>query len=199
MSGDSSSSKGTLLLDNVAKAKRSQVTAACQNCRRKKVKCDGRRPCSDCSRRGIHCEYVAQENETPQQALKRKFDDLTRIYEGLASQDEDQAIETLRRIRAGHQVESILRHVSQREDEPELERHRRLFLTALAQSTAALDDILDVASTVLLDVSTRLNLPLSPRYESLKNKLVTMGDLYNILPNAPTRGLPPPLADGTVD
>ncbi|KAG5971395.1 hypothetical protein E4U56_006804 [Claviceps arundinis] len=60
---------------------------ACDTCRRKKAKCDGRRPiCDRCSRCGSHCNYDAEVGESRSAALKKKYRALVRNYNRLAKE-----------------------------------------------------------------------------------------------------------------
>ncbi|KAG6062640.1 hypothetical protein E4U32_002112 [Claviceps aff. humidiphila group G2b] len=60
---------------------------ACETCRRKKSKCDGRRPiCDRCSRCGSHCNYAAEVGESRSAALKKRYRALVRDYNRLAKE-----------------------------------------------------------------------------------------------------------------
>ncbi|KAK1754078.1 hypothetical protein QBC47DRAFT_403475 [Echria macrotheca] len=53
------------------------VKAACDACRRRKVKCSGGRPrCIACDRADSECKYISAPAETHLQALKRKYGEL---------------------------------------------------------------------------------------------------------------------------
>ncbi|KAF2184715.1 hypothetical protein K469DRAFT_708909 [Zopfia rhizophila CBS 207.26] len=61
-----------------AEPKRKQVSAACLNCRTRKIKCDGQRPCSHCTKKDpSNCLYDVEEGETREGALKRRNADLS--------------------------------------------------------------------------------------------------------------------------
>ncbi|KAJ9133165.1 hypothetical protein NKR23_g10932 [Pleurostoma richardsiae] len=95
---------------------RSRVSAACEPCRRKKVKCDGERPaCGHCTSRDDVCEFRTDPMETHGAARRRKATQLERkcdmyeeLLEVLRTGEETEAVELLRRIRAGDSVESII-------------------------------------------------------------------------------------------
>ncbi|KAG6072151.1 hypothetical protein E4U15_007077 [Claviceps sp. LM218 group G6] len=60
---------------------------ACDTCRRKKSKCDGRRPiCGRCSRCGSHCNYAAEVGESRSAALKKRYRALVRDHNRLAKE-----------------------------------------------------------------------------------------------------------------
>ncbi|KAF9263496.1 hypothetical protein L218DRAFT_999379 [Marasmius fiardii PR-910] len=58
-------------LDSSALAiRRRRAPMACRNCRKRKIKCvtnedPPHNPCERCTRKGLHCEYVAVGDETP--------------------------------------------------------------------------------------------------------------------------------------
>lgn len=71
-----------------------------------------------CIQRGTDCRYNTASAETHSQALKRKYDELqTRqtpyeeLFDVLKSRSERESLEIFRRIRAGGDIGSILRHV----------------------------------------------------------------------------------------
>lgn len=70
-------SQGALPLGTSAplpKRHRVGVPAACEQCRRRKSRCDGQRPsCERCYSEGVTCSYVTAEGETHHTALKRKY------------------------------------------------------------------------------------------------------------------------------
>ncbi|KXJ93632.1 hypothetical protein Micbo1qcDRAFT_231332 [Microdochium bolleyi] len=96
-----------------------RVLAACESCRRLKVKCDGARPsCRRCWGRRRECLYDTAPAERRSAALKRKVGDLETqrdaykdLFDALASKPEPEAAEILRRVRAGAAIDSVLRHV----------------------------------------------------------------------------------------
>ncbi|KYG50212.1 hypothetical protein M433DRAFT_139318 [Acidomyces richmondensis BFW] len=53
-------------VQNVPPAKRARVALACERCKSRKQKCDGRHPeCSKCHRLGIKCEYIIPSKPMP--------------------------------------------------------------------------------------------------------------------------------------
>ncbi|ROT37566.1 hypothetical protein SODALDRAFT_200087 [Sodiomyces alkalinus F11] len=89
--------------------RRPQTRVACTPCRRKKSKCDGRRPvCSACTNAGSpqDCEYDADPDISRVAALRKKSEDLQRrvalleeLFHLLALRPEQDSIEILRRMR----------------------------------------------------------------------------------------------------
>ncbi|KZL67868.1 C6 transcription factor [Colletotrichum tofieldiae] len=64
------------------KRKASQVLAACNGCRKRKVKCDGVRPsCYTCKTSDSPCVYPVPEGLSQRQAQKQKLDYASRAYE----------------------------------------------------------------------------------------------------------------------
>ncbi|GAB1312659.1 Zn(2)-C6 fungal-type domain-containing protein [Madurella fahalii] len=108
---------GTGLLSAPRKA---HTKVACEVCRRRKIKCDGSWPvCSACVANGGKCVFIsADPAESRSAALKRKFDEIRdrvsaqeELYALLRTRDQTEVNEILRRLRAGSDVESILRYV----------------------------------------------------------------------------------------
>ncbi|KAF4960207.1 hypothetical protein FGADI_1227 [Fusarium gaditjirri] len=96
------------------------VLAACEPCRKSKVKCSGERPvCRRCLRRKLACIYVTRPGETRSQALHRSsheagegssqrssvYEELVGLLKNLPDQDA-QAI--LQRLRSGTDAASVL-------------------------------------------------------------------------------------------
>ncbi|KAI8964083.1 hypothetical protein F5Y11DRAFT_345821 [Daldinia sp. FL1419] len=89
--------------------KRTVSKAACNNCRLKKIRCDGKRPsCTACSKNGIECNFVtASSDETPFMALKREVESLRRstedmleIFDLLESAPDAVSLDILRRLKS---------------------------------------------------------------------------------------------------
>ncbi|AEO69771.1 uncharacterized protein THITE_2032143, partial [Thermothielavioides terrestris NRRL 8126] len=93
--------------------------AACETCRKRRVKCNAARPCSYCASAGINCVYTTSSaTETHFQALKRRYSEaherestFREIWEHLRDRPLKEAEEILKRIRLGSQPESVLRFV----------------------------------------------------------------------------------------
>lgn len=89
------------------KPKRTVTLGACVACRKRKSKCDGRRPmCTCCGQKETECIYELGPNEKPSQAMKRKNEEmqgeltnLRQLYDFLRLRPEQEAMEVLRRIR----------------------------------------------------------------------------------------------------
>ncbi|KAI1376755.1 hypothetical protein F4677DRAFT_459573 [Hypoxylon crocopeplum] len=89
--------------------KRTVSKAACNNCRLKKIRCDGRRPsCTACTKAGADCNFVtASSDETPFMALKREVEslrttteDLLEIFDLLESAPDAISLDILRRLKS---------------------------------------------------------------------------------------------------
>ncbi|KAF4965479.1 hypothetical protein FSARC_6712 [Fusarium sarcochroum] len=94
--------------------KRVSVKIACQACRQRKAKCNGKRPCSGCVTGGRECQYASDPLEAEAAAIKRKHDELKEkmvehenLYASLKSRDPHETDEILRRIRAGQDVKAV--------------------------------------------------------------------------------------------
>ncbi|EXA30767.1 hypothetical protein FOVG_17870 [Fusarium oxysporum f. sp. pisi HDV247] len=95
--------------------KRSAVKIACEGCRQRKAKCDGKRPrCYTCFAAGRECRYAASPDKLQAAAMQRKNDLLEErivehenLYESLQTRQPEEAQEILRRIRAGKDIKSV--------------------------------------------------------------------------------------------
>ncbi|CAA9956667.1 Zn-C6 fungal-type DNA-binding domain protein [Pyrenophora teres f. maculata] len=96
--------------------KKPQVSAACNNCRARKIKCNGERPkCTQCATKDIPCVYT----ETESRQVKRKYQELRekrsayeKLFDLIKTMSEPDAIDVLRRIRAGGNVQAILNQIN---------------------------------------------------------------------------------------
>ncbi|GKU23077.1 unnamed protein product [Fusarium langsethiae] len=96
--------------------KRSVVKVACDACRHRKAKCDGRSPsCSTCMSAGRECRYAARPHELQATAIKRKHDELQermvdheKLYDTLRTRQPEEVEEILRRIQSGGDVKSVV-------------------------------------------------------------------------------------------
>ncbi|WQF79439.1 Putative zn(2)Cys(6) fungal-type DNA-binding domain-containing protein [Colletotrichum destructivum] len=104
-------------------SKRQVIAVACDNCRRRKAKCDGQRPkCQHCSKRGVDCHYEANQGETVSLALKRKANVLEvenaqyrDLFRMVCTKTEDEAKEIFRRIRVSGDPLRVLESIRQAE------------------------------------------------------------------------------------
>ncbi|KAJ3532496.1 hypothetical protein NM208_g8413 [Fusarium decemcellulare] len=106
---------------NISVPKRSAVRTACEFCRKRKAKCDGRRPrCSACIANDKECQYITHPYEAEANAVKRKHDMLQErvsehenLYSSLKTRQPEEVDEILRRIRAGGDVKSVTDDIQQ--------------------------------------------------------------------------------------
>lgn len=99
--------------------KRVATAAACEACRRRKSKCSAERPrCSVCIERQTPCEYTTLPTKTHLEAQKRKLSNLEikcQEYEDLfailRSRPEEEIVHILQRLRAGEDVQTIVKTV----------------------------------------------------------------------------------------
>ncbi|KAI1393793.1 uncharacterized protein F4822DRAFT_25535 [Hypoxylon trugodes] len=115
--------------------KRTVSKAACNNCRLKKIRCDGKRPsCTACSKAGVECNFVtASSDETPFMALKREVESLRRstedmleIFDLLESAPDAVSLDILRRLKSNrnaaegaNETSDVLAYVKKNlEDDP---------------------------------------------------------------------------------
>ncbi|KAG5940071.1 hypothetical protein E4U53_007672 [Claviceps sorghi] len=111
---------------SAGRKRRDVVIAACDDCRKRKAKCDAQRPaCSACVARGQVCTYSTNPSETRGSALKRKHESLDRdfqelqrshsvlqqLVQALQSRDEKDALAIFQRLRQHEDVDTILEHL----------------------------------------------------------------------------------------
>ncbi|KAK9426263.1 hypothetical protein SUNI508_02704 [Seiridium unicorne] len=108
-------------------SKRAPTKAACEACRKRKSKarrsrfeqCSAERPrCSICIERNTPCEYKTLPTETHLTAQKRRMttlqsrcDTFEALYHIIKAKEEDEAINIMQRIRAGTEIETIVKAV----------------------------------------------------------------------------------------
>ncbi|KAH0359930.1 hypothetical protein KCU65_g9704, partial [Aureobasidium melanogenum] len=80
---------------------RKTAKAACSACRKRKSKCDGKRPtCSSCITKNKPCEYLAEEGMSSQAASRRRLEGyatVLRLLQNAHPEDCDRIIRDLRR------------------------------------------------------------------------------------------------------
>ncbi|KAH7130570.1 hypothetical protein B0J11DRAFT_523464 [Dendryphion nanum] len=87
------------------KPKRVKTSTACEECRHRKTKCDGGRPkCIVCLSRNSVCQYI----ETARKQMQQKAQASDELLEMMKSLAEPDAIDILRRIRAGTDPQAIV-------------------------------------------------------------------------------------------
>ncbi|KAF4431310.1 Nitrogen assimilation transcription factor nit-4 [Colletotrichum fructicola] len=101
-----------------SKRKRRGTAKACNNCREKKIGCNGLHPCSHCQRRGLTCEYVAISktilNSIPQgmklldEATAKTQRYAAELLAILRSLPDDQVRDVLQQLRAGGDASNIV-------------------------------------------------------------------------------------------
>jgi hypothetical protein len=101
-------------------SKRGKITiVACLPCRRRKTKCDGRRPiCSQCASRESACSYDMNEEQRRLTFLRENVEQLAEekanleaVLWNLKSTSDLEATEILRRIRNGQQYGALVRQI----------------------------------------------------------------------------------------
>ena len=104
-----------------AVTKRQLIANACQTCRKRKVKCDGKQPvCAFCARKRLNCEYAMAEGGggalsfrlyKQSSALQDKNQKLRELYSLLQQLPEVEARDVFHRIRVNDDPLSVLQHV----------------------------------------------------------------------------------------
>ncbi|KAM7187410.1 hypothetical protein V8F20_010995 [Naviculisporaceae sp. PSN 640] len=91
--------------------KRRATQVVCENCRKRKTKCDGSRPqCTPCVKKALPCVFVTLTKLDSAQAekLSQTSQTLTDLFNLLKGHPEDAAIEAFWHIRQGRSPEAIL-------------------------------------------------------------------------------------------
>nr|OQO30388.1 hypothetical protein B0A51_02348 [Rachicladosporium sp. CCFEE 5018] len=175
---------------SAAQARRHQIAVACEQCRRRKVKCNGTRPCTECGLRSVHCVYEAQAGETRTQAVKRKYEDLEQSHDALlelidlAASRRD-APDILSRVKHGDDIHDILAGLKEGENLYEAQQGgrsmvRRMLLSCLIQSTASVQEIIEMAP-FLAEQRLRADLLETREWRSLTNRLVSAPMLSHLM------------------
>ncbi|QKD57570.2 uncharacterized protein FOBCDRAFT_140392 [Fusarium oxysporum Fo47] len=85
------------------------VQQACQDCRQRRVKCDGRRPqCDTCIAKGRSCHYESQQGHSRKAALKSRLHALEKLFFALQAKPGDEADRLLQQIRCADDVRTLL-------------------------------------------------------------------------------------------
>lgn len=100
---------------------RDRVASACDQCRTRKIKCNGERPtCLECTKRSTACHYATQSAETQNQALKRKFKLLqaeneayTEFFELMKTGSDSENRELMRSVKMGGEIEDVLNRIKE--------------------------------------------------------------------------------------
>ncbi|KAF2669508.1 hypothetical protein BT63DRAFT_262961 [Microthyrium microscopicum] len=101
-------------------SKRGKITiVACVPCRRRKTKCDGKRPtCSQCQSRDGNCQYDMNEEQRRLTYLRENVEtlaeeknNLEQLLMHLRNSTEDESFEILRRIRGGAEPQSLVQQI----------------------------------------------------------------------------------------
>ncbi|CAG8523141.1 10387_t:CDS:2 [Funneliformis mosseae] len=95
--------------------KRVKITTACDACRRRKVKCDGASPCTNCQRGGYQCSFSDASSKRPRGPPK-----------GFVALIEDRL----------HTIESLLVKIVNKDDLSSLTKRERLDSTSAESSSA---------------------------------------------------------------
>ncbi|KAL6695522.1 hypothetical protein J3F84DRAFT_374608 [Trichoderma pleuroticola] len=103
-----------------SRAKRTQVQTACEACRKRKIKCDNRRPeCSQCVLSGKECYFPASRNRAGQEELAHKLQavsetesSLRMILDLLREGPETQSTQLLRNIQAASSINDFVESFS---------------------------------------------------------------------------------------
>ncbi|OAA51725.1 Zn(2)-C6 fungal-type DNA-binding domain protein [Metarhizium rileyi] len=105
-----------------ARQKRRQVSSACANCRKRKEKCDDKRPtCGACARRGVTCNNDIKEDDPANavalrhrnMSLKKENEQLRELFRLLHTLPAEDGQEVLSKLKTADDPIQVLRSVQQ--------------------------------------------------------------------------------------
>ncbi|KAH7265046.1 uncharacterized protein BKA55DRAFT_660600 [Fusarium redolens] len=156
-SGSSSTPRSSS--DEPLKRQRIGTQLACNSCRKRKIRCDGRKPmCEACRRRGEKEPCTYTENRSPGQTSK-ETEQILGLFEILKTAPEAQAIDMLRVVRSHTDLDTavsiiqpqITKNISNHERSPEHPRHLGLESELMAKHSLAFPALQPLESTILND------------------------------------------------
>ncbi|KAH6658018.1 hypothetical protein BKA67DRAFT_556967 [Truncatella angustata] len=108
--------------------KRHTISLACQRCRQKKVKCDGRRPhCEACSTKEAECHYNDDPENTTHAHLIRDFrrleqqqKELLEVFDMLKTRPQAEADVIYQHLRLSNNITSLLSLFNKRDPAPQI-------------------------------------------------------------------------------
>ncbi|KAI1619481.1 hypothetical protein EDD37DRAFT_654662 [Exophiala viscosa] len=99
----------SLALDRYQRRHRTNVTVACDQCKLKRVKCNGRNPCSRCSIKALDCTFEqgtdgrrGRNSSSELQTLLERVDSYDRFFQILRSSSSADAVRILHHMRSQH-------------------------------------------------------------------------------------------------
>jgi hypothetical protein len=145
--------------------------------------------------------FLAKENETHTQAVKRKYDEVVRsndvfadLYRLIGTLSEGEATQIFQRIRNGEAPSSILdfiRHgnvIDPAFSMTEYKAKRKLLVT-LVQSTAPLQELVAWSGPIISSWQ-KLSIPIGKAYQPLRHRIIKLDYLRNVIQSQST-GLRP--------
>ncbi|QGI96754.1 hypothetical protein CEK26_009823 [Fusarium fujikuroi] len=154
-SGSSSTPRSSS--DEPLKRQRIVTQLACDSCRKRKIRCDGRKPmCEACRRRGEKEPCTYAETRSPGQTSK-KTEQILGLFDILKTVPESQAIDVLRVVRSHADLDTavsiiqprITKNISDHERSPEHPRHLGLEAELMAGHSLAFPALQPLESSIL--------------------------------------------------
>ncbi|KAH7185701.1 uncharacterized protein B0J16DRAFT_355954 [Fusarium flagelliforme] len=145
--------------DEPLKRQRISTQLACNSCRRRKIRCDGKKPaCEACRRRGEKEPCIYTETKSPAQT-SRETEQIMELFEIMKTGPETQAIDILRILRSHTDLDTALSiiqprvaqplHNQGRGSTPEHTRYLGLESELMARHSLAFPSIQPVESSIL--------------------------------------------------
>lgn len=103
----SADTPSSITLDRYHRRHRTNVTIACDQCKLKRVRCNGKKPCSRCSSKSLACTYEqgvdgrrGRNSSTEVQTLSERVDSYERFFQILRSSSSTDAVRILHHLRS---------------------------------------------------------------------------------------------------
>ncbi|KAG5801408.1 hypothetical protein H9Q74_013280 [Fusarium xylarioides] len=197
-SGSSSTPRSSS--DEPLKRQRIGTQLACNSCRKKKIRCDGRKPmCEACRRRGEKEPCAYAETRSPGQTSK-ETEQILGLFDVLKTAPEAQAIDILRVVRSHADLDTavsiiqprITKNISDHERSPEHPRHRGLEAELMARHSLAFLALQPLESSILKKFFSASRTSSSTQND--QNTPMTNSDPNPFTAHDPTQSLAPTLS-----
>ncbi|KAG5759330.1 hypothetical protein H9Q72_012538 [Fusarium xylarioides] len=197
-SGSSSTPRSSS--DEPLKRQRIGTQLACNSCRKRKIRCDGRKPmCEACRRRGEKEPCAYAETRSPGQTSK-ETEQILGLFDVLKTAPEAQAIDILRVVRSHADLDTavsiiqprITKNISDHERSPEHPRHRGLEAELMARHSLAFPALQPLESSILKKFFSASRTSSSTQND--QNTPMTNSDPNPFTAHDPTQSLAPTLS-----
>ncbi|XEV04549.1 hypothetical protein FSHL1_009836 [Fusarium sambucinum] len=93
--------------------RRQAVTIACNNCKKRKTKCDSHRPrCGPCLHRDLNCEFADKEDPTSRENDKRLLSTYKTVFESIRQGNHEESMQAVQTIRDADNVQDAANSIA---------------------------------------------------------------------------------------